>query len=110
MEKTLKVLKIDQRGAYTGENENELQALQSFVSGYIEVVPLTKQLAVICNEEGHMQELPKTVWLSKRGSLSPVGVLRGPLLVCRMTGDGEFTDIDLKQDLGEVFLHIHPVQ
>lgn len=106
----MKVLKIDQRGAYTGEIENEPQALQSFVGGYIEVEPLTKQLAIICNEEGHTRNLPKTAWLTRRGSLSPVGVLRGSLLVCRTTGDGEFTDIDLKQDLGEVFLYVHPVQ
>lgn len=34
--------------------ENELKTLQSIVDGYIEIVTLTKDLVIICNEDGKL--------------------------------------------------------
>lgn len=104
----MKVLKIEDKDLHMGEIANDLKALQEYVGGYIEVVPLTEQLALICNEEGKLLGLPETAWLTKRGGLAPVDKLRGPMLVCRTTEDGEFTDFVFERDLCEALLYVHP--
>ena len=38
--------------------ENDLQSLQNLVGGYIEALPLTKDVLLICNEEGKLKGLP----------------------------------------------------
>lgn len=38
--------------------ENDLQSLQNLVEGYIEALPLTKDVLLICNEEGKLKGLP----------------------------------------------------
>ena len=38
--------------------DNTLKALQNIVGGYIEVVTLAPDLALICNEEGRIYGLP----------------------------------------------------
>lgn len=38
--------------------ENDLQSLQNLVGGYIEALPLTKDVLLICNEEGKPKGLP----------------------------------------------------
>ena len=40
------------------EIENELEVLKSLVGGYIEVVMVTPEIIMICNEEGKLQGLP----------------------------------------------------
>lgn len=40
------------------EVENTLEALQREVEGYIEVVSISTDAAVICNEEGRLRGLP----------------------------------------------------
>lgn len=40
------------------EIENELKVFQSLVGGYIEVVRVTPEILMICNEEGKLQGLP----------------------------------------------------
>ena len=72
---------------YWDDLPNTLKALQQAVGGYIEVVPLTEQLCVICNEEGKLIGLPPVAAMPARRD-----VLCGPLVICRTTQDGEFTD------------------
>lgn len=38
--------------------DNSLKALQEFVGGYIEVVQIYGDMAIICNEEGRIYNLP----------------------------------------------------
>ncbi len=38
--------------------ENELEAFQAAVGGYIETVTVATDLVIICNEEGRLQGLP----------------------------------------------------
>lgn len=40
------------------EVKNELATFQSLVGGYIEVVRVTPEILMICNEEGKLQGLP----------------------------------------------------
>lgn len=40
------------------EIKNELEVFKSLVGGYIEVVRVTPEILMICNEEGKMQGLP----------------------------------------------------
>lgn len=88
----MNVLKIHDGRTEPVEIENTLEALQAAVDGYIEVVPLTPRLCVICNEEGKLLNLPVTA-----GLLGGIGQvydrLHGDLIVCRTTGDGEFADV-----------------
>lgn len=64
---------------------NELHALQELVGGYIEVVQLTQDLAIICDEEGRLKGQPfncEIVGIGFVGTILMVGV------------DGEdFTDV-----------------
>lgn len=48
--------------------DNELEALQREVGGYIEIVcPFEDNIAIICNEEGKLYGLPMNRWLYKNG-------------------------------------------
>lgn len=40
-----------------GEIENNLSALQEYVGGYIEIVPVTQNICFIVNEEGKLKGL-----------------------------------------------------
>lgn len=97
----MNVLMIDTRHRmYWDDVPNTLEALQQAVGGYIEVVPLTEQLCVICNEEGKLLGLPPVAAMPARRD-----VLCGPLVICRTTQDGEFTDTQ-DEDLYTVGEHL----
>lgn len=97
----IRVLRIDTaRRIYWDDLPNTLEALQQAVGGYIEVVPLTEQLCVICNEEGKLLGLPPVAAMPARRD-----VLCGPLIICRTTQDGEFTDAE-EDDLYTVGEHL----
>ena len=84
----MNVLMIDTaHRIYWDDLPNTLKALQQAVGGYIEVVPLTEQLCVICNEESKLLGLPPVAVMPARHD-----VRCGPLVICRTTPDGEFTD------------------
>ena len=86
----MNVLMIDTaHRIYWDDLPNTLKALQQAVGGYIEVVPLTEQLCVICNEESKLLGLPSVAAMPARSD-----VLCGPLVICRTTPDGEFTDAE----------------
>ncbi len=42
-----------------GEIENDLKALQNFVGGHIQAVPLASDLCIVCNEDGRLEGLPE---------------------------------------------------
>ncbi len=97
----MNVLMIDTKHRmYWDDVPNTLEALQQAVGGYIEVVPLNEQLCVICNEEGKLLGLPPVATMPVRRD-----VLCGPLVICRTTQDGEFTDTQ-DEDLYTVGEHL----
>lgn len=101
----MNVLMIDTKHRiYWDDLPNTLEALQQAVGGYIEVVPLNEQLCVICNEEGKLLGLPPVATMPVRRD-----VLCGPLVICRTTQDGEFTDAE-EDDLYTVGEHLAIVE
>ena len=66
------------------EIQNELKALQKAVGGYIETVTISRDLCLICNEEGRIFDLKPQVVLGQR--------FFGPVLIVGVKGD-EFTDV-----------------
>lgn len=92
----MNVLMIDtEHRMYWDDLPNTLEELQAAVGGSIEVVPLTTSLCVICNEEGQLlsSTMPPVAAMPERRD-----VLCGPLVICRTTPDGEFTDAE-EEDL-----------
>ena len=86
----MNVLMIDtEHRMYWDDVPNTLEALQTAVGGNIEVVPMDTHLCVICNEEGELLGLPPVAAMPARRD-----VLCGPLVICRTTPDGEFTDAE----------------
>ena len=69
----------------TIEIENTLAALQAEVGGYIEAVTVSKDAAVICNEEGRILGLPDN------GRFFGVDFV-GTVLIVGIKGD-EFCDV-----------------
>lgn len=67
------------------EIENELSALQEAVGGYIQVVPVTDKVCVICNEEGKLLGLPHNIVLCG-------DILVGTILIVGVAGE-EFCDL-----------------
>ena len=71
--------------------KNTLQALQEEVGGYIEAVHFGGKYALICNEDGKLQELDVNF-------IFGVDVIVGPALFVQTDGD-EFCSIEEPADL-----------
>ena len=70
---------------YIADLPNELKTLQEYVGGYIETHTFGRDLVVICNEEGRLQELPPNC------AIFGVSFV-GPVILCSQKGD-DFADI-----------------
>ena len=64
-----------------------LENLQTYVGGYIEVLKITSDFAIICNEEGRFQNLPYNCTICNIDFV-------GNIIFVGVDGD-EFTDIPL---------------
>ena len=64
-----------------------LENLQKTVEGYIEAVPLTSEIVILCNEEGKIRGLQHNIFL-------PRDTIRGTLIVIGRSGE-EFCDIPI---------------
>lgn len=64
---------------------NSLENLQKTVGGYIEAVPLTDKIVMICNEDDKLQHLERNFFL-------PFDTIFGTAIICGTDGD-EFSDI-----------------
>lgn len=54
----IKVLKVEpDKAPELIEMKNDLEAMQAIVGGYIEVMPIADDVAIVCNEEGKMNGL-----------------------------------------------------
>lgn len=79
------------RQIYMEEIENDLKSYQKYVGGIIQVVPLTDEIDIICNDEGKLLRLPfNRAWFYD-GSLADI--FCGDILACRHDDSGNFTDI-----------------
>ena len=74
------------------ELENDLKEMQDFVGGYIEAIPVTDELILVCNEEGKYLDLPtnRQVYMMDRPVLRDV--ICGNFFVCR-DNEEDFADI-----------------
>lgn len=90
---------------YLSEIENDLKSFQDYVGGLIQVVGLTDDIEIICNDEGKLMNLPlNRAWLID-GEL--VDVLVGDILACRFDDEGNFDDIK-EEDIEEINKYLHP--
>lgn len=91
---------------YVGQIENTLKAKQSYVGGLIQVVSLTPEIIVICNDEGKIQQLPPNrAWVESSGV---VDFFAGNILCVRHSGD-EFASI-LPEDIAEIERRLIPLK
>lgn len=91
---------------YVGQIENTLKAKQSYVGGLIQVVSLTPEIIVICNDEGKIQQLPPNrAWVESSGV---VDFFAGNILCVRHSGD-EFASI-LPKDIAEIERRLIPLK
>ena len=67
--------------------DNTLEALQSIVGGYIEVVTLAPDLALICNEEGRIYGLPRNCEICGVDFVGPIMAVG--------VNDDEFEDVPI---------------
>lgn len=67
--------------------ENTLHALQHEVGGFIEAVPLFRNVVIIVDEEGKLKGKTPT-------AMVPGDMLVGDWLVAGVNEEGEFTDLD----------------
>lgn len=70
------------------EIDNTLESLQKTVGGYIEVVTLCTDLAIICDEEGRLKGLPRNCQICGAdfvGTIVAVGVDGDEFCDCPLT-------------------------
>ncbi len=71
---------------------NSLKPMQEFVGGLIEVIGLTPELDLVCNDEGKINNMPPTAaWLDHNSRM--LDVICGSCFVCRHDDKGNFTSI-----------------
>ena len=96
-EPVIKVLKVEpDKSPELIEMENELEAMQAIVGGYIEVYPIEEGVAIVCNEEGKMNGLELNRPIYHGGQI--VEIIAGTFFIA---GDdisiGEFVSLTDKQ-------------
>lgn len=95
---------------YIGEIENTLQAKQNFVGGIIQVLPLTSEVDLICNDESKLMQLPvNRALLYDSGKGDKIyDFVAGSCLCVRHKGD-EFTSI-LDEDIAAIQRFTKPIE
>ena len=76
------------------EIENTLKAKQTIVGGYIQAIyPYDDEIALICNEEGKLMDLPLNRFLCDEDG-NPVDYIAGTFFICGAPIDSEdFTSV-----------------
>ena len=67
------------------EIENTLDAMQEFVDGPIEVINITDEILLVCNEEGKMRGLPPSAFIVRNQQAQDVIV--GKFFLYREDGE-----------------------
>lgn len=73
------------------EIENTLKAEQEFVGGRIEVISITDEIDLVCNDEGKILELMPSLAIMDNNEI--VDVICGNCFLCRFDDEGNFNDI-----------------
>lgn len=64
-----------------------LENLQKTVGGYIETVPITEKLMLLCDEEGRLKNREPNLWIGQE-------LIVGTVIICGVKGE-EFDDIPI---------------
>lgn len=64
-----------------------LENLQKTVGGYIETVPITEKLMLLCDEEGKLKNREPNIWIGQE-------LIVGAVIICGVNGE-EFDDIPI---------------
>lgn len=87
------------------EIANSLEAMQELVGGYIEVImPYESQVALVCNEEGRLTNLPlnRALYLGEGKNRELVDIIHGSFFICYASDEsGEF--LSLPKELAEKY-------
>lgn len=85
---------------YIGEIENSLKAKQEFVGGLIQVIPITSEIDLICNDEGKLRNLPinRALFYDTGKKDEMYDFVVGNCLCVRHNNSGYFTSI-LDEDI-----------
>lgn len=67
---------------------NDLKTMHGLVEGYIEVVNIEKDVALICNEEGKLLDLEPNIYVNGIND-----TVVGPIILAGVSGE-DFTSID----------------
>ena len=95
------------------EIDGTLKTMQSLVGGFIQAIyPFHEEVALICNEEGHLLGLPMNRGLrDEKGNL--YDIICGTFFICGVSGEdfASLTDVQLQQYIEvyatpEVFLNL----
>lgn len=74
------------------EIDNNLEDLQGFVDGYIEVLYIGSNLCLVCNEVGKLQDMePTAALVNDNGEVQDV--IAGNCFVLRDDGEGDFESL-----------------
>lgn len=74
--------------------ENELRAMQKAVDGYIETVPVTETVRLVCNEEGKQLGMEHNFFLDVDGMAVKFSAEPGPNTVDEIVGPALFLQLD----------------
>ncbi len=112
----MKVNTLGDTTEFIGEVENTLEAMQNFVEGYIECVPLTNEIDIICDECGKIKGTNDNqesidihynrVWLNDAGNI--IDFFVGNIMCVRHTSDGEFASI-MNSDIPVIKKYLKPI-
>lgn len=84
----------------TVEIDNSLEAMQELVGGYIEVImPYESQVALVCNEEGKLTNLPlnRALYSGDGRNRKVSDIISGSFFICSTsTESGEFLSLPKK--------------
>jgi len=85
------------KAAYAKEIGSDLESLQHEVGGLIEVLyPFTDEVAIICNDEGKLCNLPPNRFLYDEETGNAIDIICGTFLVVGLTEDN-FGSLTKKQ-------------
>ncbi len=86
----MKIIVVEpQKPAYTKEIEPGLELLQREVDGFVEALyPFADEVALICNEEGKLHNLPPNRFLYDEETGEAYDIIAGTFLVVGLTEDG----------------------
>lgn len=92
------VKRPDERIGHIETINNTLERFQMIVKGYIEVVPLTHNSVIICNEEG------KINGLAPNFMFGDIDIICGTAIICGTEGE-DFCDVPFDLDWWEKWLN-----